>query len=524
VAGNDLKAYRDPKSLPGQKTFVEPDGVPGGGEPNSALPSPPWSRSKPIQHLHVPKPEGVIDKVRTPSKPGDQYEAPIPEVKTMPSRRPDMNASADVEGAMNGPPYPGAKKQKDQRGQARMYYNRWYRSHRGEIKRRAIKWWKKNKNKFNYKKDQSRRRKWPQKFERKPGGGVKENKDRTQKWRDQQTKAATTFDEWVAGPDVRFVGDGDPTFFVQPSTDRDGWVVGIDPDAGLVVVWFDQEDSLETVPVEEFFDDADFLTDEDADAVVRDFDEAFGWSDEGMAERVACRWAEMLYEKRPPDMDAETVWDRGRDRSEGWTDGAPAQEEDGGFVQDNPGSAKVIPENRDFVNNKAAARISDLLDGCDPSIVDRARGVLFRKTRTDERNRVFLFDVLGLKGEAYRVRVKILPPKGNVRNVAKADVLVSCSCPFFRWQGPEHWAASEGWLYGKPKGTAASPDVRDPDGKNRVCKHVAAVLDRMSDWAIPGGPTKVASVETVSWREAVVDEVVRRYGLQRRNGGRDADL
>jgi hypothetical protein len=382
-----------------------------------------------------------------------------------------------------------------------MYHKKWYRSHRGKIKNRALRWWKKNHNKFNYKKDQQRRRKWPAKFERKPGGGVKENKNRTQEWRDKNS----ALEEWIGDPEIQLVGNGNPVFFVQSSTDRDGWVVGVNPDTGEVVVLFDQTDTLENIPIETFFEDADFLSEEDANVVMADLDAVFGWS-EDMTERVACRWAEMLYEKRPPEMDPETVWNRGSDRSKWWTQGPPAEDMDGGWVPDNPGSAKVIPDNRDFVNNKAAALIADIRKGCDPSILEKAKGVQFRKIRSDKQNLVWLFNVEGSEGKSYRVRAKVIP-KGNVRDVAKADIMVSCSCPFWRWQGPEHWALEKGYLYGKPKGSAENPDVRDPDGKHLMCKHVAAILDRISGWSVRN---KVAVV-SVSWQDFMTDEVVRRY-------------
>ena len=448
----------------------------------------------------------------------------MPVVRTLPGRRPEMNASMEwVEGAMNGPPYPaGPDRQKDQKGQSRMYYKKWYQTNRGELRLRSLKWWKKNKNKFNFKKDQERRRKYPGKFERKPGGGTQENKNRAQEWRDNQKTTASLF-RWSAQPDVSYVGEGDPVFFVQPSTDREGWVYGVDPDAGIIIAWFDQADSFEEIPIGGFFDDADFLTEEDADAVMADLDAAFEWLD-NMAERVACRYSEytMLYEKRPPDTDPSQYWDRGKDRSEGWTVGPPAYEEDGGTVTDNPGSTKVIPTNRDFVNNRAAAKISDLRNGCSSGILERSKNIQFEMMRSDPKNLVWLFNVVGSKGENYRTRIKVIPPKGNIRNVAKADIMASCSCPFWRWQGPEHWASQQGYLYGKPKGSAASPDVRDPDGSHLACKHVIACLDRVSEWAVP---VKKASVISVSERDFMISEVVRRYGSPDRLGGNPhADL
>ena len=56
------------------------------------------------------------------------------------------------------------------------------------------------------------------------------------------------------------------------------------------------------------------------------------------------------------------------------------------------------------------------------------------------------------------------------------EVEAVCSCPFWQWQGPEHWAQVHGYQLTEPRGTAAYPTVRDPDEKHLVCKHVASVL------------------------------------------------
>lgn len=56
------------------------------------------------------------------------------------------------------------------------------------------------------------------------------------------------------------------------------------------------------------------------------------------------------------------------------------------------------------------------------------------------------------------------------------DLYLNCSCPFWQWSGPEYWAYKQNYLYGRPRGTAAKPQVRDPDKSHRMCKHVVAVL------------------------------------------------
>jgi len=134
---------------------------------------------------------------------------------------------------------------------------------------------------------------------------------------------------------------------------------------------------------------------------------------------------------------------------------------------------------------RTAALIRDIREGCASDLVSRAQGLDFRVARVSEKNGVWLFDVQGSK-DPYRVRFKA-QRKGNVTDIRKAHVKVSCSCPFWQWQGPEHWAKAGGYLYGSPQGSATRPNIKDPNGQHRACKHVLAVLDHVTSnrWSVP---------------------------------------
>ena len=137
-----------------------------------------------------------------------------------------------------------------------------------------------------------------------------------------------------------------------------------------------------------------------------------------------------------------------------------------------------------------AKKISEILSGLDPLVVSRSVGLPATKRRVTNTN-LWLWDVTGLEG-VYRVKVKAVPKSKAVRNLASSDVLISCSCPYWRWQGPEHWAKLDGYLYGKPRGTASKPVIRDPKGTHHICKHVLVVLDRIQNATLPS-KGKVAS-------------------------------
>jgi hypothetical protein len=83
------------------------------------------------------------------------------------------------------------------------------------------------------------------------------------------------------------------------------------------------------------------------------------------------------------------------------------------------------------------------------------------------------------------VRMKARRKATSIVALTKMDVHLSCSCPAWQWQGPEYHAQQGKYQDGKPVGTAATPNVRDPERVNRVCKHVAAVVKLVRAWKIP---------------------------------------
>jgi len=145
-------------------------------------------------------------------------------------------------------------------------------------------------------------------------------------------------------------------------------------------------------------------------------------------------------------------------------------------------SSRVLPRGEgefstgDQTYLKAAATLTDLGQRTGPAVHASARKVTVRLKRADPQRGFWTFDARGSKGESYIIRVKG-QRTGNIKELAKAQVLVSCSCNFFRWQGPEHWAKTNSFLYGKPRGTASTPVIKDPTEKHWACKHVLAALN-----------------------------------------------
>ncbi len=118
-------------------------------------------------------------------------------------------------------------------------------------------------------------------------------------------------------------------------------------------------------------------------------------------------------------------------------------------------------------NRTAALRISD---------IDRSLSKAVR-----ERSMSYTPSLIKKDGNQYRFKTgkweQFLRFSGRETNVlSKKLASMRCTCPFYQWQGPEHWAMEGTYQLGPLQGTAAYPGIRDPDGIHPVCKHLAAVF------------------------------------------------
>lgn len=136
--------------------------------------------------------------------------------------------------------------------------------------------------------------------------------------------------------------------------------------------------------------------------------------------------------------------------------------------------------------SRVSADLSTMMVGLDPDISQRATQCKANLKRADLKNLRWIFAVDCGNG-ARVVRLKAARPTAGVTNFSKMDLHVACSCPAWRWQGPEYHATRKD--YQDPKtplqGTASTPDIRDPERDNKVCKHVAAVASLVRGWSIP---------------------------------------
>ena len=375
-------------------------------------------------------------------------------------------------------------RQKRQTGQEKARRKRYNKLNRLKQKTKSRKRYKKLKRDPGFKRQQKIRRKHPERFKRRLG------------------------QVWTA-PEIAFViGQGRVL----------GYVHGVSPMTGVVtfVATGNNLTQLESLPVQRFLDSVVFLTEQDMDSMFELIDTELGPdaydeipptpvdqymidpSDDDLVHGTVnlpedyehlVRRADFYYEKRPPASDSENYINRADDRKKPpiRPDRLPGTKVDPPYVP-HPGPIKTIPDDKNYQNRdikKFATRIPEIQQRCTDELHQKARQIPVKLKRTDTRNAMWHFAVKGSKG-IYTVKVKALK-KGNIRSMAKADVLVSCSCPFWQWQGPEHHAKVGDYLYGRPRGTASVPDIKDPTNEHGACKHILAVFNHIlaNKWDIP---------------------------------------
>jgi hypothetical protein len=136
-----------------------------------------------------------------------------------------------------------------------------------------------------------------------------------------------------------------------------------------------------------------------------------------------------------------------------------------------------------FYFSRTAATIDDVTNRLEPAIEDRARSCTVSVRRVDAGNLRWLFSVdCGNGPKVVRLKGSRI---GNIVRLAKMQLKMSCSCPAWRWQGPEYHAKQEQYQDGRPQGTASTPNIRDPHRVHQACKHVAAVLNHIRKWEVP---------------------------------------
>jgi hypothetical protein len=422
-----------------------------------------------------PIPKSKI-KMRTPSTPGEEYGHPYKE-NIYPRRTAEDHEAA---GAGMFPTH--SERQHKLKGKAKLYYKKWYRRNRSEIKMRARRRHRRERfsPEFKRKKHLRNMPRFHNRFRRLPSGGARSIADQSERGREKAEKKASTF----------------PMSFYHL---RLGWgdIVGFDDDGVIVHLDGETEDLL-TLPLRSFLKFVVFETDDDLETFFDAVEEEHG--DPDPREIAATFYREVYrpgYNMDPgvgaqdlglPSQTNPNVSEDYPDYNHDQQTKPPGHKLEIREMDQAPGSAKVIPSGHDFANKEAsirvAKRLAELLSETSTDVLQRASAIHPKGRRFDQKTGMYSFSVPGSSGGDYVVRMKV-SRRGNTTKLALMDLKVSCSCDFWRWQGPEHWAKVEDYLYGTPRGTASRPNIKDPRSIHRVCKHVAACLNMIKKWELP---------------------------------------
>ena len=141
---------------------------------------------------------------------------------------------------------------------------------------------------------------------------------------------------------------------------------------------------------------------------------------------------------------------------------------------------------------RSAARPEEIVGATDSKVRQRSKQCKASLARSMRKYSVWLFRVQCQGGKGpYIVKVKAFPDPKKLRRrtktdvfVGESDVAVTCSCPFWRWNGPDYNAKQGEFLYQKPKSNQSAPDIRDPKRVYKVCKHAVVALEKAATYAV----------------------------------------
>lgn len=126
--------------------------------------------------------------------------------------------------------------------------------------------------------------------------------------------------------------------------------------------------------------------------------------------------------------------------------------------------------------------------------------IVYKKTNP----RLFSYLVKG--GQSYSSKkgyiVNILFTDAKIRKngqLLNKNILCSCTCPAFQYWGAAYNATQGRYKLGKAENNA--PDIRDPNRKNKLCKHIVAVKENIKQ-------AKIASASKVKWNRADIKEIL----------------
>jgi hypothetical protein len=132
-------------------------------------------------------------------------------------------------------------------------------------------------------------------------------------------------------------------------------------------------------------------------------------------------------------------------------------------------------------NLKVAVRLSELLNAKSEIATKYAKPVTLKLMKAAPKIGRWMFKAYGnKKGSSEQGHVVKLAFKkvGKTKDVQKLQMKVSCSCDAFKYWGISYNLSS---LNSSLEHEDRPPDIRDPEGKNFMCKHIYTALNFLKD-------------------------------------------
>jgi len=486
----------------------------------------------------------TVTPVRTLSTPGEQYGHPTKFDYGMPTRR-----NAGLKSV-----FPD-KRQKNQGGNSKQYYKRRYQRNKNRKKRLMKRRYRVQKRRPAFKRDQKYRNKYPKRYERRSLGvrtpaerskkyrkkQKQEKRNNPPKKREKQKKASLVL-EFLYGPNLvpiqilGFEEDNLVSFLIEYTG-----AISTMP----VLDFLDQVTPYSEEDLDRLFD----LIEESFGEEVWTEEEHDDYEESDWGDIVASNYEILRREQKSPgDLDQNVNQDvsKGTPKKDqtkndySWGPPAPGNDKGSeapttwvgpmtsqpgvqtpskdnkhpanpGFpqpsVEQQSGSAKVIPDvNRSTGDlswrNKNKPWKNDGYKVAHDKVADTMRGILRNVSKAIiDKSREYAPDYLGYQpgNQVFRFKtgkwkqwVKVLLRPGSKKQIVNGMVVrVKCSCPFHRWQGPEHWGTQSDYQYGGLQGTGSFPEIRDPKHEKAVCKHIVAVFRHIREERIKVPRTKL---------------------------------
>jgi hypothetical protein len=147
-------------------------------------------------------------------------------------------------------------------------------------------------------------------------------------------------------------------------------------------------------------------------------------------------------------------------------------------------SKKIIKKQSNTFNifNKSSMTLKNILDMTSENSIKNYVNCNAKLKKADPANYRWTFSVKSKGSDKTRtVRFKLIKEHGT--NPMNRTILVSCDCPSWRYNGADYNAKSLSYRE-RQMSNNSSPDVRDPERKFLVCKHIKAVAEKFKSYIV----------------------------------------